>query len=169
VGTEKDTPAPDTEADLLYSAEPPSAIAGHARPQGEARRPNGRLQDGKYARGREKTGVRQRGTPNKATREKRLLEEELADIESDEMPLDYMLRICAVAQPILPGAMRRPDRRRNTATRSCRLLRTNWFLGLRKVEGLNRSHMSKCSTTGAQLAHALSAGHCLLTNWRPAA
>jgi hypothetical protein len=27
--------------------------------------------------------------------------------------------------------------------------------------------MSKRSTTGAQLAHALSASHCLLTDWRP--
>jgi hypothetical protein len=37
------------------------------------------------------------------------------------------------------------------------------------VEGLNRSHMSKRSATGAQLAHALSASHCLLTDWRPTA
>ena len=48
---------------------------------------------GQFAPGREKTGGRQRGTPNKTTLELRRLQEELEDRESDEMPLDYMLRI----------------------------------------------------------------------------
>jgi hypothetical protein len=38
-----------------------------------------------------------------------------------------------------------------------------------KSEGLNRSHMSKRSASGAQLAHALSASVCFLADWRPTA
>jgi hypothetical protein len=38
-----------------------------------------------------------------------------------------------------------------------------------KWKGLNRSHKSKRSASGAQLAHALSTSHCLFTDWRPTA
>jgi len=36
-------------------------------------------------------------------------------------------------------------------------------------EGLRRSYMSKRAASGAQPAHALSASHRLLTDWRPTA
>ena len=59
---------------------------------------------GQFAPGREKTGGRQRGTPNKTTLELRRLQEELEDRESDEMPLDYMLRV--MRDPVVDPARR---------------------------------------------------------------